>query len=76
MYLYYDVINKYMYYKYKDTYRNYQIHYISYLSRRKQKQMIKPNLFIDTSISIISIYAYFHPYSPRPQLTRSFLFTL
>ena len=65
-----------MYYKYKETNRTYKIDYISYLSRRKQKDMIKKlNLFIDTSMSIISIYAYFHPYSPRPQLTSSFLFT-
>ena len=42
----------------------------------KSKPNVKTSIFIDTTLSILSIHGIFHPYSPRPTRYPRFLFTI
>jgi len=70
-------------------YQSYPSYCIAYWSLQKSKDKqskvkqtndkqtkVKTSIFIDTTISILSIHGFFHPYSPRPTHHPRFLFTI
>ena len=78
-----------MYYHKGTFYPSYPLYCIAYWSSQKRvhvqeeskhvqesKHNIKTSIFIDTTLSIVSIHAFFHPYSPRPMHNPRFLFTV
>lgn len=46
--------------------------YFTYYTTKKYDN----TLLIDTTLSITSIYAFFHPISPKPTRYKQFLFTM